>query len=99
MVSSLQHVTGSAVAVLGTTSGTSTLDFAICYMPFGGTTLSSLMVPLTATVTTTRTPFAVSSSTSGLIAGSYVFGMCAHNNSSNSVNNNDWVNGWVIVTN
>ncbi len=42
---------------------------------------------------------AASASISGLAAGTYTVGFCVQNNGAQAIDSNDYVNGWVIVTN
>lgn len=42
---------------------------------------------------------AVSSTLTGLAAGTYTVGFCVRNGSTTAINSNDWINGWVMLTN
>jgi hypothetical protein len=50
------------------------------------------------TFTSTRASYAVAA-TAVFAPGTYLVGMCVRNNGSTTINNNNYVNGWVMVTN
>ncbi len=106
-ISTAQRLTATVTAVLGTSSGTATFDYHLCYQSV--TSGSPIQFNpggvqafwLTATATPTFSTFTTSQSVIPGVAGDYLVGMCIRNNSNpaTDINNNDWVHGWVQVTN
>jgi hypothetical protein len=96
-----QRVTGSAVAVLGTASGTATsVGIGLCHQATGGPIAA--FEPANYTVVASisqRAIFPAASTIGDLPAGSYQVGFCVRNVSPTALNSNDSVNGWVMVTN
>lgn len=90
----------SGVMLLGLSAGSpnQNFDYGICYQ-LGGGTLTTFQTYLTSTITATaRLPFSASSVvTPG--AGTYTVGMCVRNTGAAAINSNDWVNGFIMVTN
>lgn len=98
-VNGSQRVTGSAVAALGTSSGTSSVFTTLCYQSTSGGTIflfnnNAWISPI---ITTDRASFAVSE-TSVPPAGTYRFGFCLANGNV-TLNNNAGVQGWIMITN
>jgi hypothetical protein len=94
-----QRILGAATAVLATSSGTAGVDSGLCYQsgagavtPFAGGNYLSHHV-----VSTSKQTYGASAATTALPTGTYTVGYCLKNGSSVPVDNNDWVNGWVIV--
>jgi hypothetical protein len=96
-----QRMTGAAVAPLGT-GGLLTAVFAagLCYqvgagqiMNFVGGFYSVVRVPVGSQV-----PVSAAASTAPGAAGTYTVGYCVQNSGPSPLNNNDYVNGWVMVT-
>jgi hypothetical protein len=75
--------------------------YGLCYRPTGNTTITNFVGAsyIITEVDTTRNPRTVSASTTGLAAGSYDVGVCIRNNSTAVIDDNDFVNGWFILTN
>jgi hypothetical protein len=100
-----QRLTGSAAAALGasTVNGAIVFDISICWQlqPAGTITPFFLSDYITAVIATPneRGTYAVAATLSGLGAGTYNVGYCVRNSSSQQLDGNDWVNGWVMVTN
>ncbi|WP_272423625.1 collagen-like protein [Polyangium jinanense] len=96
-----QRITGSAVAILGTSSGSATsVGFGLCYQAAGGSIITFYPASYTITASiSARAPFAAAGTVSGLAAGTYNVGFCVRNVSSTALNSNDAINGWVMVTN
>jgi hypothetical protein len=97
-----QRLTGSASAVVGVTADSVNFDFGICTSTNGGTTL----VPMagsgafqTATADMTRRPFANASTVVSGYTGDVLVGFCLRNGDTGALDSNDWVNGFVQVTN
>ncbi|MDI3291902.1 collagen-like protein [Polyangium sp. 15x6] len=96
-----QRITGSAVAILGSSSGSATsVGFGLCYQAAGGSiiTFYPSSYSITASISA-RAPFAAAGTVSGLAAGTYNVGFCVRNVSPTALNSNDAINGWVMVTN
>lgn len=93
-----QRIVGAGAGVFGTTSGTSRLAVSLCYQRKGSDEISSLAENnhLIADADASRRTFAVTVS-SELPAGTYSFGYCVNNRGPQVLNNNDYVNGWLIV--
>jgi hypothetical protein len=100
-IASGQRVTGSAVAILGTSSGTATsVSMGLCHQAAGGpiaafepnhyTTVASI---------SQRALFSAAGTKADLAPGAYSIGFCVRNVSPTPLNANDVVNGWVMVTN
>jgi Collagen triple helix repeat (20 copies) len=95
-----QRLTAAAVAPLGTTTGTASAQVGICYqlgtdplVNFVGGAYTYLQIG------TTRSGTPAAGSITGLPAGTYKVGFCIYNTGTVAINNNDFVNGWVQVTN
>jgi hypothetical protein len=94
----VQRLTGTAEVPIGAAAST-TVHIDLCYQPNGGGALVNFSGGAYSIhqVTTTRAEFsAVGSVVPG--AGNWNVGMCTRQNTS-QINNNDYVNGWVQVTN
>ena len=98
-VASGQRLTGAATGSMGCSSGDCTFGLSLCYQTGSGALTpfesgSNFMFTgspegfSAISITTTVTP----------AAGTYNVGMCIESPSA-AVDNNDWVNGWVMVTN
>ena len=96
---STQKLVGTATAVFGSSQGATTLAFGLCYgaglmtehYNFAGYDYTEAQV-------TTPLPYTVAGSvTPG--AGTWVVGYCIMNEGPNSLDDNDYVNGWVQVVN
>lgn len=96
-----QRITATTVASLATAAGTATGDVGICHQLNGAGALTNFvgLNYLTVGWTTTRIPTAAAATVSGLAAGNYTVGMCVRNTGATALANNDWVNGWVMLTN
>jgi hypothetical protein len=97
---SSQRLLGAASAPLGMTTTTPAgFDYGLCYRPSGGGTATNFAGSSYSTgeATSNRTPFAA---TASIVpgAGTWSVGFCVRNNTV-TLDDNDWVNGWVIVTN
>ncbi len=96
-----QRVTGSAVAVLGTSSGAAThVGVSLCYQAPGGSMVSFQPgdYPTVASISA-RVVVPAAATIDYLEAGEYLVGFCARNTSATALDDNDGVNGWVMVTN
>ena len=99
-VSANQRLTGSAVAVLGlSVPGPQFMDIGLCFQDAGGLQNFAGGSYMTAVATGNRTTFAVASSRGGMTAGTVFVGFCVKNTGASALSNNDYVNGWVQVTN
>ena len=98
-ITSSQRLTGAASAVLAVSSGTAQIDAGLCYQLGTGplANFAGTGTYLTLTVTTTEFPVAAAASVVPGVAGTYQVGYCIRN--STTINSNDYVNGWVQVTN
>ncbi len=94
------RVTASAAAPMGLSSGTPQLaDVGVCYQPAGGGPLTNLYGGNFSQhqFTTVRATYAAAA-TKVLTPGTYSVGMCVRNNGINNIGNNNYANGWVMVT-
>ncbi len=94
------RVTGSASASLGLNTGNNQFaDVGFCHQPAAGGVLTNFYGNQfsTSPFTTARATHAVAA-TVVLPPGSYKVGMCVRNNGASTINNNNIVNGWVMVT-
>lgn len=98
-IASTQHLTGTAAAVLGSTSGTA-FDFGLCYQKTSGGEVRNFVGTeyLTAEATHLRLPYTASASVVPG-TGSWKVGFCVVNEGPSSLNDNDFVNGWVQAMN
>ena len=96
-----KKVTGVATAMLGLSAGTPAqyIDYGLCYQLVGNPTIYNFAATIytTAQVTTTLHPYAASYSIS-LSAGTYYIGFGIRNGGPAALNNNDYVNGWIMIT-
>ena len=97
-----QRITGSGVALLGTTSGNAVgVSVNLCFqLGAGAVNPFYALSPPTSTINSgaPRVSFAAS----GTVvpgAGTYKVGICVQNDTAVSLNNNHYVNGWFMVTN
>ncbi len=97
-----QRMTGAATAVLGkTTADSEQAAISLCYQLNGAgeifdfTPSNFNLVQFTAT----RLTYSATASVANLAAGTYRVGLCVKNTGSTAINNNDFTNGWVMVTN
>lgn len=99
-LSGSQKLAGFGSAVFGTTGGTSRIAISLCYQKIG----ESPVVPfvgnnhLIADVDSMQRTFSVSG-TAAPPAGTYAVGYCVINQGKQIIGNNNYVNGWVMVTN
>lgn len=98
-VNGSQRIIGSGSAVLGTNSGTTQIAISICYQKDGDAVAAFAgNSHLIADADSLRRTFAVSVSGT-LTAGTYLVGYCVVNRGQQTLGNNDYVNGWVMVVN
>lgn len=96
-----QRMTAAATAALGKTSADVQLaQVGVCYQSSGGAITNFvgtnyILVQFSAT----RQTYSATASVTGLAAGTYTVGYCVQNSGTTAINNNDYVNGWVMVTN
>lgn len=93
-----QKILGAGTAVFGTSSGTSRIAISLCYAKKGAEAPVSFAGNnhLIADAGPLRHTFSVSVS-ADLPAGTYAVGYCVNNRGPQTLNNNDYVNGWVII--
>ena len=95
-----QRITGSISAALSTSAGVASGDAGLCHQLNGAGALTNFgPVFLTVEWDTTRVPTTVGASVNGLAAGNYTVGFCVRNNGVQSLDLNDFNQGWVMVTN
>lgn len=97
-----QRLTASAIAPLATTTGTAAVYAGICYQPSAGGALTNFVGGAFSVVQigTVRTGTPAAASVTNLTAGTYNVGFCMNPiNNTIAINSNDYVNGWVHVTN
>jgi len=94
-----QHLVGTAAAVFGSTSGT-TFDFGLCYQNANGGEVRNFAGDnyLTADATDQQLPY-TASATVVPGAGTWKVGFCVINQGPFSLDDNDYVNGWVQAMN
>jgi len=95
-----QKIVGFGSAVFGTTQGTSRISISLCYSRSGSSALIAFSGNnhLTADANASRGTFSVTAS-GALPAGTYSVGYCIMNRGTQLINNNDYVNGWMMVVN
>lgn len=101
-ITATQRITGTVSAPLATASSTTAIDIALCYASATGTPQvlgASGGAYETVTATATRFPYSVATSAVIGIAGTYSIGFCIHNYGPTALSNNDYVAGFVQVTN
>lgn len=95
-----QRVTASGVAGLGTTvTATETVHFQACYQQLMGSFPVNPFhaADLPGAIPGRRTSYSASGTIQPL-AGTYKLGFCVNNNTSFSLDTNDSVNGWLMIT-
>ncbi|MFZ5469400.1 MAG: hypothetical protein ACOZIN_08185 [Myxococcota bacterium] len=100
-VASGQRLTAVASALLRKfTAGSQFFDYGICYSSGGTlTNFAGLSNYLTAEVDNGPRHSYAASATVAPPAGTYSVGFCVRNGGTNPIDDNDYVNGWVQVTN
>jgi hypothetical protein len=101
ITSATQRISGAAVAALGLSAQLPTQDIitGLCYLGSTGNITNFVGNDFTIVkVSSTRFPYAAAASVSGLAPGIYEVGFCVLNDAANTVGANDFVNGWVMVT-
>ena len=96
-----QRVTTTLTAVLGLPASTPAqrIDFGICYRSAGSSlSPSPMQLWLTTDVTSTRSSLTAAAS-SNLGAGNWEVGFCVRNTGSATISNNDWVIGYLYLSN
>lgn len=95
-----QRVCGTAQAPLATTAGTATANFGLGYQLNGSGAISNFVGGAYSIIQigTVRTPVAACGCVS-LPAGTYTVGVVIYQTGATAINNNDYVNGWFMVTN
>jgi hypothetical protein len=95
-----QKIVGFGSAVFGTTSGKAQIAVSLCYAKSGSPILTAFSGNnhLIADAVSSRRTFSVSASGT-LPAGSYSVGYCVINRGKQSLDNNNYVNGWIMVVN
>lgn len=98
VVDEKQKILGAATAVFGTSSGTSRIAISLCYAKKGTEAPVSFAENnhLIGDAGSLRHTFSVSVSAE-LPRGKYAVGYCVNNRGPQTLNNNDYVNGWVII--
>ncbi len=91
---------GSATAALGATNAVSA-RIGLCYQVGAGTLVlfAGTIDYLNVDIDSKRIAYATSAATGALAAGTYTVGFCVQNTSAEDIDDTDWVNGWVGVTN
>lgn len=102
ITSSTQRITAVANAPLGlSTGGPAIIQSDICYQQIAGGTITGFSGAnySLVNITTNRFSYGCATTITGLPPGTYRVGFGVQNISSFILNNNDYVNGWVMVTN
>ncbi|WP_276131654.1 hypothetical protein [Polluticoccus soli] len=90
---------GSANAALGLASGSPiTISTSLCYQQNGGPITNFNTGGYLVSQVSTLLTVVPASATVVLAPGTYTVGYCIANNSGVAVNNNDFVSGWILVT-
>lgn len=99
-VTGSQVVSGTASTDLFMSAGTANLNYDLCYLQAGQTTVNEFRPSgfLTATVTTARQSYTAVGAVA-LPAGQYQFGMCGSDQSALAITGIDWVQGVFTVVN
>lgn len=94
-----QRVTGTGVAGLGTTvTASETVQFQACYQVVGSSTVNPFHAADTpGAIPGHRTSYSAAGTIQPL-AGTYKLGFCVHDNTTFSLDSNDSVNGWFMIT-
>jgi hypothetical protein len=94
------RVTATATAPLGLNTGTPQYaDVGICYQTAGGIIINFVEGQFSQQHFTTLRASYSAAATKVLAPGTYSVGMCVRNSGSSTINNNNYVNGWVLLTN
>jgi hypothetical protein len=76
------------------------VGIGLCYQTSGGAvTIFTGGLILVTQVGTTLETYAANGSVANLSAGTYTVGYCVRNFSNGAIDSNDYVSGWVMVTN
>lgn len=97
-----QKIVAVASAPLATVTGTTTGEIGICYaVPPLNSPIINFVGGSYSVVefTTTRNTYTASATISGLAAGTYTVGFGVKNTGAAILNDNDYLNGWVMVVN
>jgi hypothetical protein len=93
------RMTGAGVAALGTTTGTSSVQFGLCYQVAGGAITNFVGGSYTIVTIGPQRSLVTATASVALAAGTYNVGTCLSSGNTTAINNNDYVNGWVITSN
>ena len=96
-VTNSQRLTGAATAALGSTVSNA-INMGLCYQSIPGGTITIFANSITVAVSSRQT-YSATASVTGLAAGSYNIGFCVKLNPAQTLDNDNVVNGWVMVTN
>jgi hypothetical protein len=99
-VTANQRLTGAATLPIGLASGAEqTVDIGLCFQ-IGAAPITNFAAGNYSTqrVATGRRSYGASATTT-LAAGTYLVGACVRNTGAGAINDNDFVNGWITVTN
>ncbi len=102
VTSATQKIYGSAVAPLATATASPTIDVRLGLgYQLGTGTITNFVGGNFAIVqiTPVRNPQAAVGFVTGLTPGTYTVGVVILNSSASAISNNDFVNGWIMVTN
>jgi len=100
VTSATQRITAAAQAPLASLGGTATFRAGICYQVGAGALanfVGGFYSIMQADDVRSGTP--ASASITGLAPNTYNVGYCVMNTGTLPLNSNDYVNGWVILTN
>ena len=96
-----QRLTGASQAPLGLISGgPAKIQYGLCYQPSGGGTIVNFVggnYSYGEVLTSTQSFAGTATVVPG--AGTWKVGFCVYNSSTSALDDNDFVNGWVQVTN
>ena len=99
-VTAAQRLTGTATSSLAA-AGNTTARIDLCYQNSGGGTVTNFsgFNYIIQTFSAVRVPYTAAGSVVPGVAATYKVGLCALNGGVTAINNNDYVNGYVQVTN
>jgi len=100
ITSASQKLVASASASLGLSAGITFANLGICYRLGAGAIINFVGTNyINSTISANKIPYSVSSTVTGLAPGTYTIGFGVWNTGAAFINNNDFVNGWVMLVN
>ena len=94
-----QRLFGGGSAALAATSGTAQFRLGLCFQPGAGALVNFTGNYMEAQADTLRASQSVMAAGPALPAGDYTVGMCVRNSGAVALDDNDFMNAWIAVTN